>query len=159
MTIRFSLLVWTKLASRLLCTFVIGLPCSGATKIDVLTHLTSAHAATVCLRWLFNKQMATPAVKGVTKMGVREHMKKRVTNRKEIARVGTSCSFQHILIATFPPCSFKEQQVSLPKGYSSIENWSSLTVCSMDCWPFQEIYWSVSFCHGSSGLCDCSHLL
>lgn len=42
-----------------------------------------------------NRQMATPAVKGVTKMGVREYTKKEMKNGKEIARIGIYCICKH----------------------------------------------------------------
>lgn len=53
--------------------------------------------------------MATPAVKSITKMGAREYAKKGTKNGKEMTRLGISCTFQYIVIATFPPHSFQDQ--------------------------------------------------
>jgi len=71
---------------KLVSTFLLGLLHPGSTKVDAFVYPVSAHTATVSQRWSFffllspNRQMATPAVKGVTKMGVREYTKKEMKN-------------------------------------------------------------------------------
>lgn len=103
--------------------------------------------------------MATPAAKAITKMGVREYTKKAMKNGKEIARVGISCTFQHILIATLPPHSFKEQ-AWLPKGYSFFENQSSLKTkvlwlsAPQNAALFTFPKWCIKICHSVMEVLD-----
>lgn len=68
---------------------------------NIYAHSNCLFEVTI-LAWVFSKQMVTPIVKGITKMGVSENAKKGMKNGKEIAGVNISCTFQLIWIATFP---------------------------------------------------------